>query len=201
MKSFWFLLLAFTLFSCGGQKETEKETVAADAQRPVVALADQTAAEKGLTPVINAYYDLKDALIEADSAAADRSAAQLLALADSLKIGAFGLDTTLAQTIETYRGNIVAETKGLIGETDLTLKRRAFSMISQNLLPLLKEVNYKAEPVYQQICPMAFNEDETAYWLSNSNEINNPYLGKKHPKYGAGMLHCGELGDSLIFKK
>jgi hypothetical protein len=201
MKSFWFLLLAFALFSCGGQKETEKETVAADAQRHVVALADQTTAEKGLTPVINAYYTLKDALIEADSAAADRSAAQLLELADSLKIDALGLDTTLEQTIETYRGNIVAETKGLIGETDLTLKRRAFSMISQNLLPLLKEVNYKAEPVYQQICPMAFNEDETAYWLSNSNEINNPYLGKKHPKYGAGMLHCGELGDSLIFKK
>ena len=201
MKSLWFLLLAFALFSCGGQNDTKKDTVAAETQRPVIALADQTAAEKSLTPVINAYYSLKDALIEADSAAADKSAAQLLALADSLKIEELHLDTTLSQTIETYRGNIAAETKGLIGETDLTQKRRAFSMISQNLLPLLKEVNYKAEPVYQQICPMAFNDDETAYWLSNSNEINNPYLGKKHPKYGAGMLHCGELGDSLIFKK
>lgn len=201
MKSFWFLLMVLAQFSCGGQKETEKETVAAETQRPVVALADQTAAEKALTPVISAYYALKDALIEADSAAADRSASQLLAQADSLEIAELRLDTTLALTIETYRGNIVAETKGLIGETDLTLKRRAFSMISQNLLPLLKEINYKAEPVYQQICPMAFNDDETAYWLSNSNEINNPYLGKKHPKYGAGMLHCGELGDSLIFKK
>ena len=201
MKSFWFLLLAFALFSCGGQNDTEKDTVAAEKQRPVIALADQTVAEKSLTPVINAYYSLKDALIEADSAAADKSAAQLLALADSLKIAELKLDTTLAQSIETYRGNIAAETKGLIGETDLTQKRRAFSMISQNLLPLLKEVNYKAEPVYQQICPMAFNDDETAYWLSNTNEINNPYLGKKHPKYGAGMLHCGELGDSLIFKK
>ena len=201
MKSFWFLLVSFALFSCGGQNGTQKETVAVELQRHVIALADQTAAEKSLTPVIKAYYTLKDALIEADSATADRSAAQLMALADSLKIAELQLDTTLAQTIETYRGNIVAETKGLIGETDLTQKRRAFSMISQNLLPLLKEVNYKAEPVYQQICPMAFNEDETAYWLSNSNEINNPYLGKKHPKYGAGMLHCGELGDSLIFKK
>jgi Protein of unknown function (DUF3347) len=201
MKSFWFLLMAFALYSCGGQNETEKTTVAVEMQRPVIALADQTAAEKSLTPVINAYYSLKDALIEADSAAADLSATQLLALADSFKIDELRLDTSLAQTLETYRGNIAAETKGLIGETDLTQKRRAFSMISQNLLPFLKEVNYKAEPVYQQICPMAFNDDETAYWLSNSTEINNPYLGKKHPKYGAGMLHCGELGDSLIFKK
>ena len=201
MKSFWFLLMALSLFSCGGQKETEKVNNVSETQRPVIALAHQTSAEKALTPVINAYYSLKDALIEADSAAADKTASQLLALADSLKIAELQLDTTLAQTIETYRGNIAAETKGLIGETDLTQKRRAFSMISQNLLPLLKEVNYKAEPVYQQICPMAFNDDETAYWLSNSNEINNPYLGKKHPKYGAGMLHCGELGDSLIFKK
>lgn len=201
MKLFWFLLVTLSLFSCGGQHETEKETITAETQSPMVALADQTAAEKGLTPVINAYYLLKDALIEADSISTDKSAAQLLALADSLKIAELQLDTILAQTIETYRGNIVAETKGLIGETDLTQKRRAFSMISQNMLPLLKEVNYKATPVYQQICPMAFNDDETAYWLSNSTEINNPYLGKKHPKYGAGMLHCGELGDSLILKK
>ena len=61
-------------------------------------------------------------------------------------------------------------------------------MISQNLLPLLKDINFHASAVYQQICPMAFNDDEEAFWLSNSNEIVNPYLGKKHPKYAAGML-------------
>jgi len=46
---------------------------------------------------------------------------------------------------------------------------------------------------------MAFNDSDEAYWLSNSREIVNPYLGKKHPRYKAGMLACGDLTDSLDF--
>ena len=45
---------------------------------------------------------------------------------------------------------------------------------------------------------MAFG-DEVANWISNSSEIMNPYLGKKHAKYKDGMLHCGEVTDSLAF--
>jgi hypothetical protein len=73
-------------------------------------------------------------------------------------------------------------------------------MMGQHLLPLLKAVSFRAQPVYQQVCPMAFNDNETAYWLSNQREIMNPYLGKKHPKYASGMLHCGELSDSLFIR-
>jgi hypothetical protein len=51
-----------------------------------------------------------------------------------------------------------------------------------------------------QECPMAFNDTETANWISNSSEIINPYLGNNHPKYKAGMLHCGELKDSITSK-
>jgi hypothetical protein len=45
---------------------------------------------------------------------------------------------------------------------------------------------------------MAFDGDKDANWISNSNEIVNPYLGKKDPKYKAGMLNCGEVKDSLV---
>jgi hypothetical protein len=48
---------------------------------------------------------------------------------------------------------------------------------------------------------MAFNDNETAFWLSNSREVVNPYLGKKHPKYASGMLHCGEVKDSIAYAK
>ena len=47
---------------------------------------------------------------------------------------------------------------------------------------------------------MAFGDDQAANWISNSTEIVNPYLGKRHPKYKAGMLHCGELKDSITAK-
>jgi hypothetical protein len=45
---------------------------------------------------------------------------------------------------------------------------------------------------------MAFNENEPANWISNSQEIINPYLGKNHPKHKGTMLHCGEVKDSII---
>jgi hypothetical protein len=200
MKSFWFLLLVSGLFSCGNEPKNMPVQAGDSLATQVKPMINQSLAEKGLSPVVSAYFALKDALVEADTLLADRSAVELLTLTDSLKIADILTDSSLVNGIEIYRGNISAETKGLIGEKDITEKRRAFSMISQNLLPMLQEVNYSASPVYQQICPMAFNDDEKAYWLSDSREIMNPYLGKKHPKYKAGMLHCGELGDSIVIK-
>jgi hypothetical protein len=79
-------------------------------------------------------------------------------------------------------------------------KKREFQMISDAMYDLTNAVNYNARKIYRQRCPMAFNDEEEAYWLSNSNKVVNPYLGRKHPKYKAGMLECGEVTDSLGFK-
>jgi hypothetical protein len=48
---------------------------------------------------------------------------------------------------------------------------------------------------------MAFKDSEEAYWLTNTNKIINPYLGKNHPKYKDKMVGCGEVVDSLDFSK
>jgi hypothetical protein len=70
-------------------------------------------------------------------------------------------------------------------------------MVGEALRDFLTQSGYDAAPVYVQTCPMAFRDSEPASWLSDSREILNPFLGRRHPKYGAGMLHCGELTDSL----
>jgi hypothetical protein len=46
---------------------------------------------------------------------------------------------------------------------------------------------------------MAFNDTETAQWLSKTEDIRNPYLGLHHPKYKSGMLECGEVKDSIDY--
>jgi len=78
--------------------------------------------------------------------------------------------------------------------------RHDFSMVSENLYPLLKTIHYEGPKLYWQNCPMAFGDDKPANWLSNTAEILNPYLGKKHPEYKSAMLHCGENMDSLYLK-
>ena len=50
---------------------------------------------------------------------------------------------------------------------------------------------------------MALNNYEmSAFWLSKEGEDENrrnPYLGLKGPKYGKGMLKCGDTRDSINY--
>jgi Cu(I)/Ag(I) efflux system membrane fusion protein len=74
-------------------------------------------------------------------------------------------------------------------QNDIELKRASFEKVSNAIYALLKGAKLEHAGVYQQYCPMAFN-DKGAYWLSNEAEIKNPYFGKK-------MMECGEVKDSL----
>ncbi len=171
---------------------------------PIVAVPESSGPMTGLDSAINkmlaAYDDLHDALVEADTAASAVAARKLTAIADSMDIRSLVQDTLARNTINEFRGDISAEAQGLAGEQTITEQRRAFSMITENLFPLLQASRFKGHKVYQVECPMAFNDNEAASWLSPRSEVVNPYLGKKHPKYSAGMVHCGEVKDSIGFK-
>lgn len=150
--------------------------------------------------MLKAYLELKDALVNYDTATANKAASLLVVSADSVDFNGTS-DSSVIRTVETYTGTIASEAKALQGETDITEKRRAFSMITENFYPLLRAVQFDQSKIYYQMCPMAFNDNEAAYWISATREINNPYLGSKHPKYASGMLHCGELKDSISYAK
>lgn len=53
----------------------------------------------------------------------------------------------------------------------------------------VKAFGYGNQKLYVDYCPMA-NNNKGAYWLSQTKEIKNPYLGKKMPK-------CGELKKEI----
>lgn len=191
------VLFILSLAACQSPAPAPSDDAANEAgASPVKDPGQWTASDKALTPLLDAYFALRDALVEWDSTAVNAAAARVKVLGDSL-----ALDTLLLPApLRTQVSSVSAEAAGLLDEQDLTEKRRAFHMMSQHLLPLLKDASFSARQVYQQVCPMAFNDTETAYWLSDSREIVNPYLGKKHPKYASGMLHCGELNDSLTVR-
>ena len=74
--------------------------------------------------------------------------------------------------------SVSAEALGIPGETTLEGMRRSFYTLSENLYNLLRTVQYDQQIIYHDKCPMAFNDQEEGYWLSNTKEIINPYLGK-----------------------
>lgn len=185
------------LAACSGEKQEEETKQAVD--KPA-ALTVNAAAKSAVTNQLNAYYQLKDALIEYDTAAANSAALSLGLAADSVNTDGIS-DSAMAKTVKNFSSSIASGAKALAAQADLVEKKRLFSTISENMYPLLQAIRYDESVIYHQMCPMAFNDSETAFWLSNNREIENPYLGKKHPRYSAGMLHCGEVKDSLAYGK
>jgi len=93
--------------------------------------------------------------------------------------------------------DIKANAESLSAQKNITEMRQDFKSISENIYPLLNTIHYEGKKLYWQNCPMAFGEDKGASWISNTEEILNPYLGKNHPEFKGAMLHCGEIKDTI----
>lgn len=200
MKYTFCLLASVFLLSCGGKHEEERKEGADEKPAAAVTIQAGAGVRTAASSILSAYLQLKDALVNYDTLNANKAAATLVAATDSVDYTGT-TDSAVVNTLQSNIGTIHSEAIALVQDKDLTEKRRAFSMITENLYPMLRAMQYNESKVYYQMCPMAFNDTETAYWLSDSREINNPYLGTKHPKYHSGMLHCGELKDSINYAK
>jgi hypothetical protein len=157
---------------------------------------------QSIDSIVNAYLDIKNAFVEADSTGAKAATRKFVALLDKLPIDELKKDT--ATIYETAKGNLMdvkANAESILNQTDITEMRKDFSMVTEMMYPsFLTTVKYEGKKLYVAKCPMAFNETTAANWISNSAEIVNPYLGKNHPKYRSGMLNCGEVVDSIFAK-
>ena len=203
MKKFIIALLAlaaiiFVIYwlRAGKPKDTTEN------KEPVpLAITDKSDAfRSAVGDLMTSYYSLRDGFVNWDTVAINKAALALQLKADSLPLAELKADSNIVETARTFGMSVSGEAKGVIGENNIEQKRRSFYTLSENMYNLLRTVRYSGEVIYHQHCPMAFNDTEEAWWLSNSNEIVNPYLGKSHPKYKAGMLHCGDISDSLDFR-
>ncbi len=77
----------------------------------------------------------------------------------------------------------------LISSTDDIEKQREFFVgLNEQTTAALKG-KLASGKIYQQFCPMAF-DGKGGYWLSNSDEVRNPYFGDV-------MLACGEVTKEI----
>ncbi|MEI6948303.1 DUF3347 domain-containing protein [Paraflavisolibacter sp. H34] len=168
-------------------------------QQAVVVSQHSDSFNVSVNKVLTAYYGLSDALVNWDSAAANRQAGALKASLEGANFNELKKDTPIYQTALSYIDASKAEAGTIAEARDLTAKRRAFHNLSQNLYDLLRTIRFDEAKVYLQECPMAFNDEEQGLWLDKTEAIRNPYLGLHHPKYGKGMLECGSTKDTLNF--
>jgi hypothetical protein len=168
--------------------------------QPAVAVSKYSPAFiNSVDTVLNNYYLLSETLVNWDSSLVPQRTKMLEEKVSKLNLDELKKDTVVYQTAITYTDGFKTSLASLQKENDITAQRRAFQAFSQSFYDLLRVIKYDGSKIYMQECPMAFNDTETAMWLSKTGDIRNPYLGLHHPKYKSGMLECGEVKDSLTF--
>ena len=84
---------------------------------------------------------------------------------------------------------IKAHGEKIASSNDIEEQRKQFDFLSQGLIKATKVFGIGEATLYVQHCPMA-NNNEGADWLSNIEEIRNPYFGDK-------MLKCGVVKTTI----
>ncbi len=165
-----FIIIFLFFFACKsyhGEKQQQAQTVPAETQ---------AYAEK----IITAYLPLKDALVKTDAQAAKKEA---LTLVEVAKTAASDIIISV-QVLEIETAAIA-----LSQTEDVEKQRFAFSTISHATYNIAKMTGVMKGKLFQQFCPMAFN-DKGDFWLSGEKQVMNPYFGDK-------MLHCGKVMEAL----
>ncbi|MBK0379777.1 DUF3347 domain-containing protein [Mucilaginibacter segetis] len=133
--------------------------------------------------ITNAYINVKNSLA-ADNAPLAKSRAGILLSELSAQPGKELLPAQ-QKVLAKYADQLKFDARH-ISETDkIDHQREHFESLSKNMYALVSALKINKQTLYQQYCPM-----KKAYWLSESEEIRNPY-------YGSKMLECGDVKITL----
>ncbi|MAB57064.1 MAG: efflux transporter periplasmic adaptor subunit [Aequorivita sp.] len=141
-----------------------------------------------LKGVFDKYIELKDALVKDNAEAAKNSAGKLLKNISEV-------DMKLLKEKEAHNHWMrlekeLKEAATPISKTDDIKKQREhFVPLSAHFINAVRTFGID-QKVFVEFCPMA-NNDVGAYWLSEDEEIRNPYFGKE-------MLNCGSVMEEIF---
>ncbi len=140
-----------------------------------------------LTNVTDAYFLIKDALVDSDNTKAAEATNELLSKVEKVdmslvkdKAHIYWMEQLKA--IQSH-GVKVSQTE------DLEEQRKQFDFLSQAIIKSIKVFGITDDTFYVQHCPMV-NDNDGADWLSKQEKILNPYFGDK-------MLTCGLIQDTI----
>lgn len=124
--------------------------------------------------LITGYLKIKDALINTDAEKAAYAADEIL----------FNLEQNDSKVVN----QLLKEVQLIAKTKDVDEQRIYFEGLSFNIYTLAKNTSTEMN-LYQQYCPMAF-DNTGAYWVSDNEKVLNPYFGDK-------MLRCGKVTEVI----
>lgn len=135
-----------------------------------------------LVTALQAYIQLKDALVKDDATSAVKSSSSLVQKLQA--ITASSLDKSSLEKWSDNKTILIGLTQQMTQAKDITEARKHFIGLSEAMTEVIRTFGV-GQTVYSQFCPMADN-NRGASWLSFEKSIKNPYFGKS-------MLNCGNI--------
>ena len=121
------------------------------------------------------YIGIKSALASDDAGKASAAAAEF-----------FKTSSSARKALSEGQLNVLRkDAKTIADSKSISVQRKTFHNLSENMIALSKEYKLSQELVYVQYCPMAEGS-----WLSDESKIINPY-------YGKSMLSCGSVKSTI----
>ncbi|MCT8340562.1 DUF3347 domain-containing protein [Flavobacteriaceae bacterium TK19130] len=169
------VLIALVLTSCADDKKKQdvaEEETTTEIEKNPQQLDQINFNDDGMRKIFASYIDVKSALVETDAEKAKAAASNLMT--DFANVGVEPAAMKAAQSIKEA--------------DDVEVQRTAFMILTNEVEKMMMDA-LDGGVIYKQYCPMAF-DNKGAYWLSESEEIRNPYFGDK-------MLKCGKVTSQI----
>ncbi|MGF1585183.1 MAG: efflux RND transporter periplasmic adaptor subunit [Bacteroidales bacterium] len=148
-----------------------------------------------LTEAAREYFKIANSLVESDPVNAMAAADDFLSALGRVDMGLLE-DEPHVRWMDLL-GGLSSAAGSISSSGDLDEQRVHFETLSDKMIESVEYFGLQIERVYKMHCPMAF-DDKGADWLSENDEILNPYFGDM-------MLRCGEKREtyrkgSRVFK-
>ncbi len=140
-----------------------------------------------LAQVSEDYLQLKDAFVATDNEQAKTVAGQVLDALSKTDMSLLKGDAHIYWMEQLAA--LQAHAEKITTLTDVEEQRKQFGFFSEALIKSIKVFGIPEDTYYVQHCPMAF-DNEGADWLSDVEEIRNPYFGDK-------MMKCGTVKATI----
>jgi len=177
------------IFSACNNSSSDKKT---DAGRDTTGSNTQveipdTNGAASIQSVLEGYLQIKNALAEDDGAEAANGGK---ALADAVaKLDGSPFSAEQKKAYDDVSDDLKENAEHISeNANNIAHQREHFAMLSDEIYTVVKSFNLQ-ENLYRDYCEM-YNNGKGAYWISETKEIKNPYLGKQMPT-------CGEVKEEI----
>ncbi len=136
-----------------------------------------------LTEFFNQYFEVKNSLVQGNFQLSHSNAKIL-----SSALNRVDMNLLANETHNVWMQHYMAlkkQSELFVDANDINKQREVLSVLSDQLIEIADIFGLKFETVFVDYCPMAL-DNKGAYWLSEFEEIKNPY-------FGDAMPGCGEV--------